>query len=539
MDAQLVGVLVISVLLLVLYRRHTKLSIAYVRGPKADSFLFGHLRLLANSPIGQVHYKWQDEFGSVIRYKGFLGKDMLMISDLKALQYILNTAAYKFDRPEAVRQALLTQDGPDLVWSEGEQHKRQRKVMLPAFGGPEAKALYPVFKSKVEHLKTIWKDIISGTDKGTSATINVNQWLSRATLDAIGQAAFDYELGMLDNGENELGKLYQNFSLDTAPSGKIIADAVLDYLPGPVLKFIFETLPFRTFIRLREHRTVTRKVAKQLIDIKGQELLEGRGNRDVFSLLIKANGSEQSKSRLTDEELYAEMSVIFIAGHETTSNSLTWNLYELAKRPVMQRRIREEIREREAVIRARGDTEFSLTDIESLAFFQAFLKETLRMHPVVFALIRRAVKDIVLPLAQPIMDVSGKTRSELVVPKGTDISVPVGCYHRDKTVWGEDADTFNPERWMKGDAVKAASPMGVISNLMNFGSGTRSCIGWRFAMTEMQCFLVELINTFEFGLPAKDMVFHKVGSIVVVPVLASEAGKGAQMPLTISIADRD
>ncbi|KZT27190.1 cytochrome P450 [Neolentinus lepideus HHB14362 ss-1] len=539
-DLSILAAALVAAVVVVLYRRQKARSISYIRGPKADSFVFGHLRELGSGCTGDVHFKWQDEFGSVVRYKSIFSMDKLMICDPKALQYIFHTSAYNFPKQRATRMMVKTMNGPDLFWSEGDMHKRQRKVMLPAFGAPEARALFPVFKSKIEHLITLWKDMINDTSDGNSITMNIHEWLGRATLDAIGEAAFGYKLGAMDEDSTDLGKMYRNFVMDISPPSRPFTDAIIQRTPTPVLEVLFDHLHSKGFDRLREHKTLVHQVARQLVETKVKALEEGKMEKDVLSLLVKANSSMTSKHRLTEEELYAEMSIILFAGHDTTSNTLAWALWELAKHPEIQDRVRKEIREREADIRARGAPEFTLADIESLPYFQAFLKESMRMHPAVFGLSRVAAKDTIVPLSQPILDTSGRLRQELIIPKGTEISVPLGCYNREKTVWGDDAHSFNPERWMQPNASeKRGTALGVVGNLMTFSSGTRSCIGWRFAMTELQCFLLELVNTFQFRVAHRTLDVQKVGYGIAVPRLRGEGDKGTQLPMTVSIADRD
>ena len=75
---------------------------------------------------------------------------MLYLSDPKALQYILQTSGYNYVKPTERRAMSRLHSGHGLVWSDGEVHKRQRKVMLPSFGGPEIKALFPVFNRGAE-----------------------------------------------------------------------------------------------------------------------------------------------------------------------------------------------------------------------------------------------------------------------------------------------------------------------------------------------------------------------------------------------------
>ncbi len=167
---------------------------------------------------------------------------------------------------------------------------------------------------------------------------------------------------------------------------------------------------------------------------------------------MKANKSENEKTRMDENEMISSMRydrshnslVVFIlmgissnnirtilfAGHETTSNTISWALLELSRSPNAQAQLRKEIREMESAIRARGDTEFSATDMDQMSYALAIIKETLRIHPVIHHTFRRAMKDDVLPLSEPIRTKSGKLISEIPIAKGTRVVLSIAGYNR-------------------------------------------------------------------------------------------------------------
>ncbi|KAL0562506.1 hypothetical protein V5O48_019581, partial [Marasmius crinis-equi] len=104
--------------------------------------------------------------------------------------------------------------------------------------------------------------------------------------------------------------------------------------------------------------------------------------------------------------------------------------------------------------------------------------ETLRLHPIVPELIREAQIDDAIPLDHPVTDASGNVLKEIPVAKGQRIITSIVCYNRLKDIWGEDADQWNPERFLN---LKTPTTLGVFGNLMTFSGGVRGCIGWRFA----------------------------------------------------------
>ena len=116
-----------------------------------------------------------------------------------------------------------------------------------------------------------------------------------------------------------------------------------------------------------------------------------------------------------------------LAGHDTTANSITWWLYELARHTDWQTRVRDEIR---AVRSKRGDDDFSVGDLEGMSVMQATLREAMRIHPIVWLLNRMAGQDDVIPLSRPILTESGQVISAIPVRKGQNIEISIATYNR-------------------------------------------------------------------------------------------------------------
>lgn len=121
---------------------------------------------------------------------------------------------------------------------------------------------------------------------------------------------------------------------------------------------------------------------------------------------------------------------MLLAGHETTSTSLSWGLLELAKHPDIQAKLRKEIHDMEVTIRAYGRTSFTAADMDNMPYTQACLKEMLRYHSPVYHTHRTAGSDMAIPLARPIITKSGKEIQEVPVPKGTRIILSIVAYNR-------------------------------------------------------------------------------------------------------------
>ncbi|KAJ4471510.1 cytochrome P450 [Lentinula aciculospora] len=409
-----------------IYYKVTKRSPFWIiPGPKSDSFILGHICELFQNQVGL-----QETYGDVVRFQGSFGSNYLMISDPKALQRIFQISGYRWRKSPQRREFSRLTSGKGLGWADGMEaivhyfNSFPHPLMLPGFSAPEAKNFLPFFSSCAAALCSSWTDIISASSE-QERVFNISEWASRAAFDAIGQVAH-------------------------------VAEAT----------------------------------AKHLVETKSGLLLEGKNKKDIMSLLggVKANleAPLNSKVRLSEEELLAQMRVLLFAGHETTSTTLSFALFELS-------RLRKEIR---SVIAGRGDTEITAQDLDSMPLLGAMVKETLRFHPVVMHLFRVAVEDDALPLSKPILTTGIKTFLETT------------------------------DGW-SGHVTSGVS-LGVYANLAAFSAGIRSCIGWRFALRvlELQAFLVELLGNFEFtATPALERI--------------GELEKGSQMPLRVAFARRD
>ncbi|KAI3614092.1 cytochrome p450 [Moniliophthora roreri] len=525
-----------------LWRKLRFSVIRHVPGPDRGSFLLGNMPELLQRQAGETDFEWQRSHGDVIRFTAPFGEDRLMIADPKALQYILQTSGYRWHKYNERRELTRIMVGKGLSWADGEDHVRQKKVMLPGFAGPEIKALLPLFFNCATLLTSKWQEEI-GTLAEQTTVLNVVSHISRATLDALGHAAFDYDFGATTNRENPLARALGMLFTSTfgqTTNGQIVFLSIARFLPLRVLRAVNDRSPNPKLVHTRKTGEMTNEIARDLIKSKSAALLKGNiDRRDIMSLLVKANHSEEPKARLTEEELLAQMRTLIVAGQETSSNTLGWTLLELSRHPLTQGNLRREIRARRKVIHDRGDTEFTVQDLDAMPYLSSVLKESLRLHPVAMHILRQSAREDVLPLSGPIELTTGEKVTQLSVPKGLRIVASVAAYNRNQNIFGEDAHEFNPERWLGPSRVKTDAPLGVYANLATFSGGVRSCIGWRFAVLEMQAFLMELIDNFEFSLAPESHKIRRESCLIMQPTIEGELEKGCQLPLQVRIASRD
>ncbi|KAI0714601.1 cytochrome P450 [Earliella scabrosa] len=509
-----------------------------VRGPPAPSWLLGHTEEMNHQfQVGDWETKCLQEYGNVWRIKGCLGEDSLEVADPKALQYIFHKSGYHFPKTAVARQVTREITGPGILFAQDADHARIRKIMNPAFTASQLKSFLPLFRASAQKLGQKWKDLLQAEHE-TSKRINVLSWLTRCTLDVIGEVGFDMQCGALDDSLNPVMEAYKNMFADAIPYPSkftLLFRALWPYIPMRFLKLV-QYIPTRDHVRFRKTLKIINNFAKGLIDEKTEAVLAGQGEKkkDIMSILVKANASENPKQRLTDEEMMSQMATFLLAGHETTASSMTWLLYELARHPEYQSKMRAEVKAIRARVAERGDEDFSVSDLDAMTYCLAAMKEVLRLHPIVYLLARQAGRDDVLPLANPITTSDGETVTEVPVPKGTNVLCSIWAYNRLPEIWGLDANEFNPHRFIEHEKM-GETYVGVTSNLMTFSAGMQACIGWRFSIIEMQAILVELIEHFEFAIPEDNPQIVRFPAGLVAPLVMSEMAAGPQMPLRVSL----
>lgn len=431
----------------------------------------------------------------LIRYLGLLNNERLLITSPKALSEVLVTRNYDFEKPSQMRTALGRILGVGILLAEGEQHKIQRRNLMPAFAFRHVKDLYPVFWSKSrEAVLAMSKAIQAGvsddvqkveaTGRKGSAVIEVGAWTSRATLDIIGIAGLGRDFGAVQDPNNKLSETY-NIVFRPSSGARILGILSL-FTPA----WILHRLPMQRNNDIASAAATIRSVCRGLVQEKKEKLARKElTDLDILSVALESGA-------FGDEELVDQMMTFLAAGHETTAASMTWATYMLARYPDVQARLRAEIREN--LPSMVSESHVSSLDIDRLPYLNAVCNEVLRYYPPVPLTIREAARNT---------SILGH-----YVPKGTRIILCPWSVNQDKELWGPDADVFNPDRWMaKDEGDKTAAGGGAAHNyaFLTFLHGPRSCIGQSFAKAEFACLLAAWIGRFDFRLKNEEEMDEK------------------------------
>ncbi|KAG8532742.1 uncharacterized protein KY384_002619 [Bacidia gigantensis] len=461
-----------------------------------NSLINGQFKRIVAEPTGVPQQDWINTVPNdgFIYYRSLLNMERLMPTTPQVLAEILSYKSYDFAKPSTLRAGLGRILGVGLVLAEGDEHRMQRKNLMPAFAFRHVKDCYPIFWDKSCKLvaRLMTEEVGSQTKESLESgpvKVEIANWISRATLDIIGTAGFGKDFNALDDPENELNATYRKV-LQPTRAGQMLA------FMGMVLpSWLIRSLPVATNNNIAQAAEYIKKVARQLIGDKKEKIrLEGkRTETDILSVALESGG-------FTDEELVNQLMTFLVAGHETTATAMTWGLYLLCQNPSIQTRLREEIRATIPSIEA-GEKMTPQT-LESCSYLHACCNEILRLYAPLPLTVREAVRDTTI-MGQPIA-------------KGTKVFTCVWAINTSTKLWGPDAASFNPDRWM---GAGRAGNGGADSNYsyMTFLHGPRSCIGQAFAKAEFACLLAALVGRFEFELVDKEMEIRIKGGITARP----------------------
>ncbi|KAF9235960.1 cytochrome P450 [Melanogaster broomeanus] len=509
----------------------------HLPGPKGTSFVYGSIRDIWMAEDSRLQQQWVKEYGKTLRYKGLCLTNRLFTMDTCAINHILHSSDYQ--KPAYLRYSVAQILGEGLLFSEGVQHRQQRRILNPAFGPAQIRALTGIFFSEAIRLRDVWSSEIANnaTINTTSARIDIVPWLSRMALDVIGLAGFNYGFDALNANEkpNELNEAYATIIKNQKLAILPVLQAwipLFRLVPGGHARRV--QVSQRTMTRIgKELLTSAKATARARATEKGEIEKSSLHGRDLLTLLVKANMATDipDSQRLSDEDVLAQIPTFLVAGHETTSTATTWALYAMALAPDIQTKLREEL------ISVGTDT-LSMEDLMALPYLDAVVRETLRLYSPFPNTARIAMKDDVIPLEQPFTDKHGVVHHGIRVREGDLVLIPILAMNTSEELWGDDAHEFRPERWDNVPEAVSRIP-GMWSHLLTFLGGPRSCIGYRFALVQMKALLFTLVRAFEFELavPANETGKHSL--IVQRPFLRGDPTKKPQLPLSFKPYQRE
>ncbi|KAF6838549.1 cytochrome P450 78A3 [Colletotrichum plurivorum] len=436
--------------------------------------LWGQFLDIISHEVGEPQRKWHEKHGPIIRYFFPFGAERLSIAEDEALKQMTIKNPYNYPKPVRAKLWMVRILGEGVLLAEGQEHVHQRKALAPGFSIQSIRALTPIFWEKSLLLAKCWRQEMR--DDGVSTkSFEALDWLNRTTLDIIGKAGFGYDVNSLENPEAPLREAYRLcFSFD-------IVSRILIGLQA--FSPIFNHLPSKVNRDIMQSRSIILGKATEIIKEKREEAAKNTGGKDILALIARDNKKlkEAGEAGLSFETMRDQVMTFLGAGHDTTATGVAWTLHLLSTHPVVQSRLREEIKDHMPFLfdkATRFDLEMiAAADADQLPFLDNVCREALRFIPPIPMTVRQSAAD----------DVLGGYK----VPAGTVVYVLANAINRLPMYWGDRADEFDPDRW--DDLPATATP----NAFMTFLQGPRGCIGRKFAETEMKILLCCLLSMYE------------------------------------------
>ncbi|KAJ8516646.1 hypothetical protein ONZ45_g6069 [Pleurotus djamor] len=504
-------------------------------GPPRDSLITGNLSKVYSPEGIPWHFEMSKKYGRIFRIHGLFGAEQLYVTDPRALHHIVLKDQHVYEETSMFMELIF---GDGLLSTGGMEHKRQRKILNPAFSPSTLRHLVPIFYGITYQLR----DALDNALKEGPQEVDMLDWMSRTALEYIGQGGLGYSF---DSFNQRSIDQYTAAIKDLFPATFQFA-VLRQYLPylvkigtPTIRRALLELIPSEALQRVKVIVDTMHNTAVQIFERKKQAIAMGEvigEGKDLMSVLLKANAAADEQDRLPENELLAQMNTMIFAANDTTSTSLTRMLHLLSLHPKEQERLRSEVLAARA---ERNGTDFTYDEVNSLPYLDAVVRESLRLYAPFTFISRTARKDMILPFSTPVPvrepTLNGPTHITSVhVKPNTNIILGLGAANRDPQIWGDDADEWNPDRWLKKSPESVAKERlpGIYSGMMTFMGGERACIGTKFSILEIKIVLSMLLEKYRFEPTSEEIVWRN--SSMATPTTQKRLHGTPHLPLKVS-----
>lgn len=381
-----------------------------------------------------------DAYGPVTYLRlGWLETYVLLDSDL--IEEVLLEKWDSFHK-DAVTRDLKELLGEGLLTSEGDDWRRDRKLMAPSLQRRQIASYGEVMVDETERMLDRWSD---------GDVRRFDRDVMEITLRVVVQTLFDLDL---------------DARIDRVAEAVDDAMTYADEISHSPWRFVPEMIP-------TPHRAAYEEAIEEFDSIV-YELIEARRERgdegdDLLYHLIEATDDEGN--RMSDERLRDQVVTMFLAGHETTALGITYAWYLLAQHPERAERFYEEV---DQVL---GGERPTAADARELPYVDAVFREALRLYPPAWIIGREAIAEVEI--------------GDWTIPEGAQVLMPQCVAHRNPE-WFDEPEAFRPERWL-GDLEDELPRFAYFP----FGGGPRICIGNHFAKMEAVLIMATMAQRFE------------------------------------------
>ncbi|MBZ8119078.1 cytochrome P450 [Roseovarius sp. LXJ103] len=355
-----------------------------------------------------------------------------------------------FPKSDRVREGLTPLLGNSVFVTNGEEWKRQRRIIDPAFEGGRLRDVFPAMRAAGQGAVARMAHLADGSPR------EIESETSHVAADVIFRTLFSIPI------ENEIaGRVFEEFREHQRTQPVVNIAALIPFprwMPRPYRK------------RTKQTAAVIRGLIRQLTSERMAEIKTGTAPDDLATKIMTTPDPVDGKVFET-EEMVDQVAIFFLAGHETSASALAWALYLLALYPEWQDKVAAEAQ-------GFGSEGPDFKDMSKLATVRDVFRETLRLYPPVPMMVRET--------AQP------ERFRDRDVPKGAQIVLSPWHQHRHERIW-DAPDAFDPARFATENG-----RAGLRSAYMPFSAGQRVCTGAGFAMIEGVLLLAMLVRAYRF-----------------------------------------
>ncbi|ERN53923.1 bifunctional cytochrome P450/NADPH--P450 reductase [Alkalihalophilus marmarensis] len=409
----------------------------------------GNLPVIDKEKPVQSFMKHARELGPIYRFQ-FPGRVSTFVSSARFAAEICDET--RFDKKVGpALQKVRAFGGDGLFTSETEEPnwKKAHNILLPSFSQQAMKGYHDKMVDLATQLIQKWARLNANEE------IDVPDDMTRLTLDTIGLCGFNYRFNSF-------------YREDAHPFVEKMVRAMDESMSQTQRLGIQDKMMVRSKRQFKEDIDYMFNLVDQLIEERKQA--GDQGENDLLAHMLKGKDPETGQS-LDDENIRFQIITFLIAGHETTSGLLSFAIYFLLKHPEKLQKAYQEVEE------VLGDDTPSYKQVKQLKYVRMILNEALRLWPTAPAFSVYAKEDTTLD-------------EEYEVEKGDSFTLLIPELHRDRSVWGNDAEEFKPERF--------EDPAGIPHHAYKpFGNGQRACIGQQFALHEATLVLGMVLQYFE------------------------------------------
>jgi len=428
--------------------------------------LLGSLPEFAKSPLDFFN-RLTLEYSGVVEFS-LASMHAALVIDGDIAHKILVKEAKNFRKGDRDIQIMGTILGNGLVTNNHTgKHKIQRKLVQPGFHFRRVQSYSKIMSDYTTNYINDWQN----------GRRDISDDMFKLTMNIVCKTLFDIDMESIEKEADDIGqtmKVVQS-SIDSKFNQLFLLP---DWVPTPnnlrlnkARKKLYSTIESMIYSRQLE----TSSTKDQLKDTATEDLAKTNPSEkdDMMSMLLQAkyeDGSSMDTKLVMDELI-----TLFVAGHETTSNALSWTFYLLAQHPEIQRKLQIEL---DSVLQG-ADAEFS--HLDQLTYCEMVVKESMRLLPPVWTLnARQANEDIVV--------------DDYFFPKDKVVFISPYSNHRNPKYF-EQPEKFDPERFSPEN--EKTIPKHVY---IPFGAGPRVCIGQSFAMMEAKIILASIMQRFSISL---------------------------------------